>query len=105
VRLAHALMGPVAQQGEAPTGGRGRSLEELLPALVRRIAWAGDRDRGTVRLELGAGRYAGATLVVTADGRRVHVQLGGVDPRAIDELRVRLERRLREHGVDLEGVE
>ena len=25
---------------------RGRSIEELLPALVRRIAWAGDAKRG-----------------------------------------------------------
>jgi len=82
---------------------RGRSLEELLPALVRKIAWAGDRQRGTVRLELGAGAYAGTTLVVHADGGKVRVEAfgGGGD---LDRLRARLDARLRSHGLDVESV-
>lgn len=82
---------------------RGRSLEELLPALVRKIAWAGDRQRGTVRLELGAGAYAGTTLVVHAEGGKVRVEAfgGGAD---LDRLRARLDARLRSHGLDVESV-
>ena len=64
-----------ARSGRA--AARATSLEELLPALVRRIAWAGDRNKGTVRLELGAGAYAGTTVIVHADGGRVRVEIGG----------------------------
>lgn len=82
---------------------RGRSLEELLPALVRKIAWAGDRQRASVRLELGAGVYAGTTLVVHAEGGKVRVEAfgGGGD---LDRLRARLDARLRGHGLDVESV-
>ena len=83
---------------------RARSLEELLPALVRRIAWAGDRNRGTVRLELGAGAYAGTTVTVHADGGRVRVEIGGSEGPELDRLRARLDTRLRGHGLDVESV-
>lgn len=83
---------------------RARSLEELLPALVRRIAWAGDRHRGTVRLELGAGAYAGTTVLVHADGGRVRVEIGGSEGPELDRLRARLDARLRGHGLDVESV-
>lgn len=75
-------------------------MEELLPALVRRIAWTGDRHRGTVRLELGAGAYAGATLIVRAEGRRVAVEVEGHDA---EGLRARLEGRLRRQGFDVDA--
>jgi hypothetical protein len=83
---------------------RARSLEELIPALVRRIAWAGDRHRGTVRLELGAGAYAGTTVTVHADGGRVRVEIGGSEGPELDRLRTRLDARLRGHGLDVESV-
>ena len=83
---------------------RARSLEELLPALVRRIAWAGDRNKGTVRLELGAGAYAGTTVTVHADGGRVRVEIGGSEGPELDRLRARLDTRLRGHGLDVESV-
>lgn len=86
---------------EAGTARARLSLEELLPALVRRVAWAGDRHRGSVRLELGAGAYAGATLLVHADHGRVRVEVSG--PGA-DELRRRIDERLRRHGLDVESV-
>jgi hypothetical protein len=81
------------------------SLEDLLPALVRRIAWSGDSRRGTMRLELAAGALSGATLVVHADEGKVRVQLQapqGVDPAA---WRARIEGRLVARGIDVEGVE
>ena len=78
--------------------------EELIPALVRRIAWAGDRHHGTVRLELGAGAYAGTTVIVHADGGRVRVELGGSEGPDLDRLRARLDARLRGHGLDVESV-
>ncbi len=93
------------QTAEAePTARAARSLEELVPELVRRIAWAGDGKRGTVRLELGAGGYAGASVLVHADGRRVRVELGGLPEHALAPLRDRLSTRLLGRGFDLESV-
>jgi hypothetical protein len=81
------------------------SLEDLLPALVRRVAWSGDGRRGTMRLELGAGRLAGATLLVHADAGRVRVEISapaGVDTAPWQE---RIAARLRERGLALDGVD
>jgi hypothetical protein len=81
------------------------SLEDLLPALVRRIAWSGDRHRGTMRLELGAGELAGATLLVHAEGGRVRVHMevpSGVDA---GRWRERIRRRLSSRGVPTDAVE
>jgi hypothetical protein len=98
VSLAQATSPPEVEAGTA----RARlSLEELLPALVRRVAWAGDRHRGSVRLELGAGAYAGATLLVHADDGRVRVEVSGA---GADKLRRRIDERLRRHGLDVESV-
>jgi hypothetical protein len=107
-QLAPPSLGPggiePASTASANEPLRGRSLEELIPALVRRIAWAGDRHRGTVRLELGAGAYAGTTVTVHADGGRVRVELGGSEGPELDRLRTRLDARLRGHGLDVESV-
>ncbi len=90
---------------EAMEAPRARmSMEELLPALVRRIAWTGDKHKGTVRLELGAGAHAGTTLLVHADGARVRVEVHGVEGRDLDDFRRRLDARLRGHGLDVESV-
>ena len=81
------------------------SLEDLLPALVRKVAWSGDGRKGTVRLELGAGGMAGAEVVVQSDGGRVTVQLrapAGVDAEA---WRKRVEGRLTARGLQVDGVE
>lgn len=89
-----------------PVGGPARaSLEDLLPALVRRVAWSGDGRRGTVRLELGSGALAGAELVVHAEDGHVRVQLrapAGVD---LGPLRERIAARLLQRGLSLEDVE
>lgn len=81
------------------------SLEDLVPGLVRRIAWSGDRHRGTVRLELGAGELAGATLLVHAEGGRVRVHLDvppGVDGGRWQQ---RIRNRLASRGVPADAVE
>lgn len=87
-----------------PTARAARSLEELVPELVRRIAWAGDGRRGTVRMELGAGSFAGASVLVHADDGRVRIELGGLPEHALGPLRERLSARLQARGFDLESV-
>jgi hypothetical protein len=81
------------------------SLEDLLPALVRRVAWSGDGKRGTVRLEIGSGELAGATLLVHADAGRVRVQLevpAGADVRSWHE---RIVQRLVSRDIPIDEVE
>jgi hypothetical protein len=82
------------------------SMDELLPQLVRRIAWVGDRagKKGTVQMELGSGPHAGTTVTVHADGGAIRVELrGGGGPSALlEDLRSRIDARLRERGVDIE---
>jgi hypothetical protein len=77
-------------------------MEELLPQLVKRIAWAGDRRRGSVQMELGAGRHAGTTVTVHSDDGRVRVELQG---HHVEELRTRINDRLRRRGLDVVAVE
>jgi hypothetical protein len=81
------------------------SLEELLPQLVRKIAWSGDGKRGAVRMELGAGALAGSTLVLESDGGRIRVQLDappGVDGEAWKR---RIGARLADKRIEVESIE
>lgn len=50
-------------------------LQNLLTGLARRVAWGGDRRKGSARIELAEGALAGATLVVHADRHTVSVEL------------------------------
>jgi hypothetical protein len=114
-RQAAQLAPPLSSTITAGTAGAGEvadvpaamartSLEQLLPALVRRVAWSGDGRKGTVRLELGAGGMAGAEVVVESDQGRVRVQLrapAGVDAEA---WRRRVEGRLTARGLQVDGV-
>lgn len=77
------------------------SMEELLPLVVRRIAWGGDKTKAAVHVELGAGALDGTTVTVHAEGRRVRLELGGAGD--LDALRARLESRLRAAGIDVES--
>lgn len=84
------------------------SLEEVLPALVKKIAWSGDARRGTLRIEFGAGEMAGATLLVHADDGRVRVELQ--TPRPIGSAdatswRDRIAARLRGRGLVVDSVD
>ncbi len=98
-----AIAPPAATNNDVSARAR-VSMEDLLPQLVRRIAWAGDRRKGTVQLEIGAGRHEGTTVTVHADDGRVRVELHGRDPSATEDLRQRLDARLRRHGLDVESV-
>jgi hypothetical protein len=91
--------------GAAPVARAAASLEDLIPALVRRIGWSSDGRRGTVRLEIGAGELAGSTLVVHADAGRVRVHLDvppGVDARAWQG---RIQKRLASRNIPADPVE
>ncbi|MDF2697361.1 MAG: hypothetical protein K0S65_5744 [Labilithrix sp.] len=95
-----AQIHPVAGHEEIAPRAR-VSMEELLPQLVKRIAWAGDRRRGSVQLELGAGQHAGTTITVHADDGRVRVEVDGA---GANELRSRIRTRLERHGLDVASV-
>lgn len=81
------------------------SLEELVPQLVKKIAWSGDARRGTVRMELGAGDLAGSTLTVSAENGRVSVHVAAPPGTDTAAWRARLESRLTERGLALDTVE
>jgi hypothetical protein len=81
------------------------SVEDLLPALVRRVSWTGDRRTGSVRLELAAGELAGGTLLVHAQDGCVRVHLDvppGADRATWHE---RLRRRLEARHVVVDTLE
>jgi len=50
-------------------------LQNLITGLARRVAWGGDRRRGSARIELSVGPLAGSTLTVHAEQRTVTVEL------------------------------
>ncbi|AKV02409.1 hypothetical protein AKJ09_09072 [Labilithrix luteola] len=101
--ISAPAVAPTSAAATEPVRGR-MSMEELLPVLVKRIAWAGDKHSGSVRLELGAGTYAGTTLVVHSDAGRVRVEVNGQEGADLDRLRRRLDERLRSHGLNVEAV-
>jgi hypothetical protein len=78
------------------------SLEEILPALVRKIAWSGDSQRGAVRIELGAGALAGATVLVASDRGRVRVTLSAQSAVELEPWRERIVARLAARGLDVD---
>lgn len=68
----------------------------LVERWVRRVALGGDQRRGVAKLDIGAGRFAGAELVVIAEAGQVAVELSlphATDPSLVERLRSRLERR------------
>jgi hypothetical protein len=81
------------------------SLEDLIPQLVKRIAWSGDSRRGTVRMELGSGELAGSTLIVSAESGRVNVRLLSPLGTNTDTWRARIASRLEARGLSVGSVE
>jgi len=80
---------------------RSASLEQLFGSLVKRVAWSttADRSSATVRLEIGAGELAGATVLITADPHELCVVLEtppGVD---LEAWKNRLSQRLASKGL------
>jgi hypothetical protein len=101
-----ALVPPSCAPRVSPLADRAFvSLEEILPALVRRIAWSGDARRGSVRLELGAGALSGATLLVRADGDEVHVALSVPPGTDLEDWRTRIAARLAARGLDVRSLD
>ncbi len=92
----------------APAGVESRaraSLEEIVHALVRRIAWSGDGRRGTVRIELGAGALSGGTLLIHAEDGRVRVHLDAPPGADAEAWRHRITARLAARNIDVDRVE
>lgn len=102
---ACAALPPLAPARESGPGAVMMSVEELWPALVRKAAWSGDSRRGAVRLELGAGALAGATVLVQSDDGRVRVQLSAPAGIDLDAWRARIASRLAARGLDVEGID
>lgn len=99
------LSAPLAPTvAEAVTARARTSLEDLLPALVRRVAWSGDGRRGAVHLELGAGPLAGGKLLIQADGGRVRVQLSAPEGASVEGWRERIAGRLEARGLVVDEV-
>ena len=98
--MAESVVGSGALQAHARA-----SLEELLPVLVRRVAWSGDGRSGTVRLELGGGERAGGTLLIRTDAGRVAVHLSVPGGANLAQWRDRIAARLTGRGLDVQEVE
>lgn len=98
-RITAHLAAPIAPSQLASVenvAGRARvSLEELVPQVLRRIAWGGDRTKGSVHLEL----HSGEKVTVHAEGRRVRLEVEGNA-----DLERRIGSRLRAAGIEVEGV-
>jgi hypothetical protein len=106
--VPYVPMGP--PHGEAthttgPAASTPPSLEELLPLLVKRVAWSGDGRSGAVRLEIGAGALSGATLFVQAEAGRVRIHLELPPGEARDEWHARITSCLARRGVSCDAVE
>jgi hypothetical protein len=75
----------------------------LLERWVRRVAVGGDARRAVAKLDIGAGRFAGAELMVVAEAGRVAVEVNAPEP-SDPSLALRLRRRLEERGYAAEVV-
>ncbi len=97
---------PATPAGATSAQARGAvALQELWPALVRRVAWDGDSRRAAMRLELGAGALAGAVLLLRYDEGHVRVTLSDPSGADLDAWRARIAARLAAAGLQVEGVE
>jgi hypothetical protein len=95
--LAISTLVPLAPQAAAGALPAPGDLQHLLNGLARRVAWGGDRRRGSARIEVSQGALAGATLIVHAEERTVSVELQlppGVGAQGVQErILERLEAR------------
>lgn len=74
-------------------------VAELVERWARRVSLGGDQRRGVARLEVGEGRYAGAELVVSAEGGHVSVELTLPEVARDSGLSERLQARLAQRGL------
>lgn len=73
-------------------------LQNLITGLARRVAWGGDRRKGSARIELSEGALAGATLVVHTEQRSVSVELELPDGAGTQGWQARIQERLEARG-------
>lgn len=105
VPVLNAAPPPVVNAAAAPV--HVPSLEELVPQLVRKLALAGDGKRATVRVEIGGGPLAGATVLVSNESGALRVDveapsnLGAGERAAWSE---RIKNRLVARGLSVEDV-
>jgi len=95
---------PVEREAAAAQTNARVSLEELVPQLVKKIAWSGDAQRGMVRMELGAGDLAGGTLTVSAENGRVSVHVAAPPGTDASEWKSRIANRLEARGIAVDTV-
>jgi hypothetical protein len=95
---------PVEREAAAAQTNARVSLEELVPQLVKKIAWSGDAQRGMVRMELGAGDLAGGTLTVSAENGRVSVHVAAPPGTDAGEWKSRIANRLEARGIAVDTV-
>jgi hypothetical protein len=100
-RAPSALGQPV--HGSAAAAGTAQ-VAELVERWVRRVALGGDQRRGVARLDIGQGRFAGAELLVTAEGGSVSVELTLPATVSDASLAQRLRSRLEQRGLSAEVV-
>jgi hypothetical protein len=74
---------------------------ELWARLVRRVALGGDGRRATARIEIGAGEWAGAAIVVHAVEREITLEIDLPAGARVEAWRERIADRLRERGLEL----
>jgi hypothetical protein len=100
-----ASLPPAEPAKGAPGTPASASLEDLWPTLVRKVAWFGDARRATVRMELGAGALAGATVLVHSENGHVRVELRAPPHVNVDDWRARIAGRLACRGLNVEGID
>jgi hypothetical protein len=104
-RSAAAAVPAAAPPQDAAAMAARVSLEHVMSRFVRRVAWSGDANAGTARLELGAGALSGATLTIHSEQGVVRVALelpAGVDAA---EWRERIARRLEARGLQIAALD
>lgn len=101
----NAPLVPPESKPEPVTAAARVSMEQVLDQLVRKIAWSGNSRSGAMRIELGAGALAGATLLVQSEGAELRVKLELPPGADAANWRDRLERRLSARGLQLAELE
>jgi hypothetical protein len=76
-------------------------LEALVSRMAKRFAWGSDGRRATARIELGTGPLAGATVLLSTEGRAVELSVELPPGTSASAWQERIERRLAERGFEL----
>ena len=96
---AHGFAPPEPALSPASSPFVREDLQALVSGLARRIAWGGDKRKGSARLELAEGALAGATLVVHTDEQRaVSVELELPAGASASGWQARIQERLEARG-------